>query len=327
MNAAVYTDEGSCTRRWKKTIEEVTMNYTDVRDALTGPIPSVHTPYTREGEIDYRSLARLLDAMLEAGARAVVLTAGDSHYEAMSDREVGDVTRFTAQHVNHRAFMVAADFCYDTKHAVAFARECAGMDVDMLMVKPPNWQQSPTPETLAEHYAAVSREIPVMMVTNIFIPRGPAFGLATVKATMRATDRVLAVKDDMGEAFARRLTTLVHDRWAVWAGGRKENHLNIAPYGAHGYLSTFLPLMPQVAWDYWNAWQDGRMADAIRIIKTIDIPFFDFVCKSFSSPNLAFHAIGEICGRTQRWRPKPYSSATDAEVELIREWLKERKLI
>lgn len=303
------------------------MQYHDVREALTGPIPTVRTPFTRDSEIDFRSLACLLEATLEAGARAVVLTAGDSHFEALSDREVGELTRFTVRHVNRRAFTVAADFCYDTKHAVTFGRECAEMGVDMLMVKPPNWQQSPSPESLADHYAAVGREIPVMMVTNVFIPRGPAFGMATVKATLRATDRVLAVKDDMGEAFARRMTALVHDRWAVWAGGRKENHLNIAPYGAHGYLSTFLPLIPRVAWDYWNAWQEGRLADAARIVRTIDMPFFDFVCGSFSCPNLVFHAMGEICGRAQRWRPKPYVSATDAEVERIREWLNARNLL
>lgn len=304
------------------------MNYADVREALTGPIPSVRTPYNRDGDLDFPSLARLLDASLEAGARAIVLTAGDSHYEAMSDREVGEVTRFAVRHVNRRAFTVAADFCYDTKHAVAFARECSEWGADMLMVKPPNWQRSPTPQTLAEHFAAVGREIPVMMVTNIFLPRGPEFGFATIKATLQATDRVLAVKDDMGEAFARHLTALVHDRWAVWAGGRKENHLNIAPYGAHGYLSTFLPLVPRVAWDYWNAWKEGRLADAVRIVETIDMPFFDFVCgKDFSSPNLVFHAMGEICGRTLRWRPKPYASATDAEMEKIRDWMKGRGLL
>lgn len=303
------------------------MNYTDVCAALTGPIPSLRTPFDRHGEIDYQALARMIEFDLAAGARALVLTAGDSHYEVLNDRQVGELTRFVVKQNNRRAFLVAADYRYSTSHAVAFGKECAEMGVDCLMVLPPDWPKSLTPESLADHYAAIGEQIPVMMVTNIFIPRGADFGLNVVKATLGRTDRVVAVKDDMCEAFARQLAVLVHDRWAVWAGGKKENHLNMALYGAHGYLSTFLIFAPRVAHDYWRAWQERRLADAVRIITDIDMPFFELITKRMLNFDLAIHAILEIYGLAQRWRPKPYTSATDAEMETLRNWLKEKGLL
>ena len=56
-----------------------------VRAALTGPIASVRTPFDREGDIDFSALRRIIDFDIEAGSKAVVLTAGDSHYFALSD--------------------------------------------------------------------------------------------------------------------------------------------------------------------------------------------------------------------------------------------------
>ena len=39
----------------------------EVRKALSGPWASVRTPFTRRGEIDYRSLYRMIDFAIEEG--------------------------------------------------------------------------------------------------------------------------------------------------------------------------------------------------------------------------------------------------------------------
>ena len=53
-----------------------------VREALTGPIASVHTPFNEDGSIDFDGLRRSIDFDIAAGSRTVLLTAGDSHYTA-----------------------------------------------------------------------------------------------------------------------------------------------------------------------------------------------------------------------------------------------------
>ena len=50
-----------------------------VRAALTGPIASIRTPFSRDGSIDYDGLRRMIDFDLEAGSKVSLLTAGDSH--------------------------------------------------------------------------------------------------------------------------------------------------------------------------------------------------------------------------------------------------------
>src|SRR5688500_14752521 len=114
----------------------------EVRKALTGPIGSVRTPFTRDGSIDFDGLRNTIDFNINAGSKTVLLTAGDSHYFILSDREMAEVTKVAAEHTAGRAMLVAADRYYGTSHAVEFAQYVRALGADVLMVMPPDWGQS-----------------------------------------------------------------------------------------------------------------------------------------------------------------------------------------
>jgi dihydrodipicolinate synthase/N-acetylneuraminate lyase len=193
----------------------------ELRARLSGPMPSLKTPFNRDGSIDFDGLRNLIDCNLAAGAKALMLTAGDSHYVALSEQEIAEVTLATIQHTAGRALVIAADRYYHTTQAIRFAEFARQAGADLLMVMPPDWGGSCTPATLAEHYRAVATVMPVMLVSNVFIARGPKFGLDTLRLVLDATDQVVAIKDDMCGEFARKMSLLVQDRWAVVSGGQK----------------------------------------------------------------------------------------------------------
>ena len=218
----------------------------EVREALTGPIASLKTPFTRDGEIDYPGLRRLIDGNLDSGSNSSLLTYGDSLFTLMTDDEIADVARAVAEHTGKRGLTVAADGGWWTGKTVEFARYCREVGVDVLMVRPPVWGASGTVETSVEHYAAVAAEIPVMLVTNIWAG-DTAKGLKTIEVLLDKVDGIVAVKDDMlGEFVVRKMTAMASDKWAVFAGGQKQNHLDIIHYGAVGYMSTFVSFYPPV---------------------------------------------------------------------------------
>ncbi|MDX9861740.1 MAG: dihydrodipicolinate synthase family protein [Rhodospirillales bacterium] len=293
-----------------------------IRDCLTGPVSSIRTPFLKDGAIDWDGLRRVIDFNIAAGSRTMLLTAGDSHYFALSDDEIAEVTRVTVQHTARRAMVVAADRHFNTGQAVAFARFCREVGADVLMVMPPDWAASGTPETLAAHYKAVSAEIPVMLVTNVFIPRGEAFGLAVVERALEAAPDVVAVKDDMLGPFARKMTSLVQGRWAVLSGGQKQNHLDIHPYGCDGYLSTFITFKPGIAHRYWAAIQRNDMAAAVEIIRTFDWPFFKWISALPGGFDAGIHGVLELAGICWRWRRPPYCSLSDEDMERLGATLK-----
>ena len=298
-----------------------------VREHLTGPIPSISTPFNRDGSIDFDSLRKMIEFDLDAGAKTILLTAGDSHYECLSDEEIAEVTRVTCEQTARRAMVVAADRLHSTTRAIEFAKFAKETGADVVMCMPPDWSRSCTAETMAAHYVAVSRHMPVMIVTNRFIPHGIEFGLRTVDIALNTSDNIVAIKDDMRTVFARKLCLLAHDRCAVFAGGQKEGHMNMWPYGCDGYLSTFCSFKPEVSDAYWAAIKSKDIAAAVRIIADIDMPFFDYVKNVPGCYDAGSKGVYELYGLAKRWRRPPYYSLNDSEMEQLAEFFRARKLL
>jgi 4-hydroxy-tetrahydrodipicolinate synthase len=294
-----------------------------VRQALTGPIPTLRTPFQRDGSLYLPGLRALIDRLLAAGAGSIVLTAGDSHLIALSDDEIAALTKATVEHVAGRALVVAADRQYHTRQAVDFARFARDAGADVVMVLPPDWGASTTVESLVTHYAAVAAELPAMLVTGPFLARGEAFGLQVVQRLLDEVPGVVSVKDDVCGAFGRRLSLLAHERWAVWAGGQKQNHMNAHPYGCPGYLSTFLGFHPETAHAYWRAIEANDLSAATAVIRDVDAPFFDHIRGVEGGFDAALHGMLELYGIAGRWRPPPYHSLTDTQMESLGQFLRD----
>ena len=294
----------------------------ELQDALASPVPSIRTPFLPDGSIDFEGLRDYVERCLANGARALLLTYGDSLYSVLTDDEIAGVTKTVVEQTQHRAVVVAADGMWWTGKTVEFARYCRELGADLLMVLPPDWAGSATPDRLVAHYSAAASELPVMVVTNYLAARGPDSGLQVIEKVYREVENVIAVKDDVGEGFGRRMTDMVHDRWTVLAGGQKQFHLYLAPYGCQGHLSTLMVYRPEVAHRYWDTVQRRDYIGAAEIVRQFDMPLFAILGKCHGSFDAGMHAWGELVGVCGRWRRGPYYSLNDAEVEALADQLK-----
>ncbi|MYC96725.1 MAG: dihydrodipicolinate synthase family protein [Caldilineaceae bacterium SB0661_bin_32] len=297
----------------------------ELRSLLTGPVMSVHTPFTRDGEIDYGSLRGLVDRGIDAGSTTMLLTYGDSLYSLLTDDEVAEVTRVVAEQTAGRAAVVAADRIWWTGKTVEFGRYAREVGADMLMVLPPDWAGSCTADTFVAHYGAVAAEIPVMVVTNVF-SRSHELGLEVLRRLRDEVPGVVAIKDDLVGVFARKMALLLHGHWAIISGGQKQNHFDLIHYGCDGYLSTFVTFAPQVTQAYWQAVQAAQWKEAARIIRDYDMPYFDYVLNVVGGFDAAVHGTYELFGLAQRWRRPPYHSLTDEQMEALSQLFVELKL-
>ena len=299
------------------------MDRDEIKARLSGPLASIRTVFHTDGMIDWEGIRRQVDFIVEGGSSAVVLTFGDSLFSIMSDTEVAEVTRVVVDQNRGRALVVAADRGWHTAKMAEFARFSREAGADVLMVMPPDWGGSCTPETLIQHYAHAAEAIPVMLVTNVLIPRGIATAMGTIERVRDTVENMVAVKDDWNDEFGRRLTQAVYGKWTVIAGGQKQHHLNALPYGCDAYLSTFMALKPKVAQEYWGAIQANRLSEAGRIVREIDMPFYDFLLSLPGGFDAGIHGALELFGIAKRWRRAPYYNLNETEMESLDGFFKE----
>lgn len=295
----------------------------ELREALTGPCPSVRTPFEKNGEIDWNGLRRQIDTVISAGAKNIILTWGNSLFSVLTDDEIAEITKFIVAHVNKRVIVVAATGTWWTGKAVDFAKYCVQLGADMLMVLPPDWAQSTTVDSLVGHNSAVGKHIPVMIVTNYLKYRPLAFSYNVIEALIERAPGVVALKDDVCGEFVRKVCLMAYEQWAIIAGGLKQNHMNMLPYGVNGYFSNFIIFKPELTWRYWHAILEGNIKTAAVIIRDFDMPFFDYNNNVRGSRDAAIHGILECAGLSKRYRRSPYYSLSDEEQEKLSAFMTE----
>ena len=298
------------------------MDTTPYKKALTGPCASIRTPFGKDGSIDYEALHKQIDFVIDAGASTVILTYGDSLFSLLTDDEIARLTKKCVEYVNKRVMLVAATGYWWTGKTRDFAAYSVEVGADMLMVLPPDWANSCTVETLVQHYAAAGEHIPVMVVTNYLIRRPQTFALEVIKSLYERVPQVVALKDDVTGTLVRKICLMTHERWALIAGGLKENHINMLPYGVDGYFSMHITFYPDIARKYWNAIKNGRMNDAIAIVRDYDMPLIDLLRSLEGGFDAGIHGVLEILGLGKRYRRAPYHTLTDVQMEKLEDFLK-----
>ena len=97
----------------------------ELREALDSPVPSIRTPFTANGQIDYNGVRSQVDFLIAGKARTLMLTWGDSMYSVLTDDQVAELARVVIEHNNGRAKVIAADKSWATPKAVSYAEYCS----------------------------------------------------------------------------------------------------------------------------------------------------------------------------------------------------------
>jgi dihydrodipicolinate synthase/N-acetylneuraminate lyase len=287
-----------------------------VKEALAGPVPSVVTPFNKDGSVSFEGLRGVVAFLIEkARAKTLLLTHGDSLFSIIDDDEVEEITSCVVKEAAGRAMVIACGKLWGTGKMLRFAEFCAGTGADLFIPFPPDWAHSLDTGLLYEYYAQAAKIMPVMILSNLGTGRGVP--LEVYEKLIKNGDSFVAVKDDMPPPYGRRLAALLDRRFGFLSGGRMENHLDVAPYGADGYLPAFNRFDPRPDDAYWDAYTSGDPARCARIINRLEVPFFDLCTEIPVHFSALISACMELYGICPRWRRPPYSSASDKDMERI----------
>lgn len=305
----------------------MTRKYYDVaavREAITGPVPSISTAFLENGELDWESNARNVEFLIDSGAKALLLTFGDSLLSVLRDTEVMELTKFVTEQAKGRAMVIGCGKPWCLQQTVEFAEECANTGCDVVIPVPPDWAQHCDSKMLKTYFATIGKIAPVMLLSNLMNGRGIPMDVVD---DLTPEEGIVAIKDDTPTPYGRRLGTATKEKFAYLSGGTFDGFLDVAPYGADGYLSVFFRAFPQVDHAFWKAYTEGRLSDAVAINEKYEVPFFKWCAANGANFDAGIRGMMEIAGITKRYCRMPYSHLTDKQLESLKVFLAERELI
>ena len=265
---------------------------TPILDKLQGSMVALITPMHSNGDVDWQSLANLIDWQIEQGTDVLVSVGTTGESATLSMQEHVDVIEFTMKQVGGRIPVIAGTGANNTVEAIELTQHAkqAGADAALLVVP---YYNKPTQEGLYLHYKAIAEavEIPQILYnvpgrTGVDMQNETVVRLADVK-------NIVGIKDATGDIpRGKALIDGLNGKIAVYSGD-DATAWELILLGAKGNISVTANVAPKQMSEVCEAALAGEQAKAQDLNQQIANLHNILFCESNPIPvKWALHEMG-----------------------------------
>jgi 4-hydroxy-tetrahydrodipicolinate synthase len=275
------------------------------------------TPFSEDGSLDTAAAASLASYLVDSGNQGLVISGTTGESPTTSDAEKEALLRAVLEAVGDRARVLAGVGTNDTRHTVELAEQAAKAGAHGLLVVTPYYNRPPDAGLIA-HFTTVAdaTDLPVMLYD---IPGRTGKRLSrAVLQRVSEHERIVAVKDATADIAATM--QVIASTGLEYYCGDDELVLPWLASGAVGHVGVATHLAPGLFAELAAAVDAGDLARA-RAVNARLSPVVDAVMNHTQGAIMAKAGLqlqGVLGTRITRL---PLPSATEAEVELLRDSL------
>lgn len=204
---------------------------------FSGSMVALVTPLDEAGEVDYASLASLVEYHIAAGTDAIVAvgTTGESATLTV-DEHVKVVTK-TVEFANGRIPVIAGTGANATHEAITFSKLFSGSGVAGCLTVTPYYNK-PTQEGLYQHYKAISEATDLPQILYNVPGRTAVDMLPETVARLAKLDNIVGIKDATGDLSRVQKTRELCGEDFIQLSGDDATGLEFVAAGGHGVISV-----------------------------------------------------------------------------------------
>ncbi len=302
----------------------------ELKELIKGPVFPIPTPFTDDFKVDYASIKRYVDFLIEGGAGTLMVTVGTSRFELLTTEEMMGVNGAVAEAARGRAVTIAANpITGPTTLSVEFARHAEDSGADLFLAIYPERYYSD--EAVCEFYRQLASSTSIgIMIHEMHMRSGiggpvPYLNYSVpLLVKLLGIDNVVGMKEeshDIGYAY-KIYRNFADSSIIVGGSGGMRNYLSAFHHGSTSYLVGIGNFAPKIEIEFYSAITGGDTERAKEIIFTHEDPFFDAAVPLGWHPSLkAAMEIKGLCNATER---PPMLMVDEAGRERLKEAMRER---
>lgn len=287
---------------------------TTIQDRLQGSMTAIVTPMHSYGEVDWQSLANLIDWQIEQGTDVLVTVGTTGESATLSMQEHADVMAFSVKQVNGRVPVIAGTGANNTAEAIELTQDAKRAGADAVLLVAPYYNK-PTQEGLYQHYKKIAESVDIPQVlynvpgrTVIDIQQSTVERLADI-------DNIVAIKDATGDLErGAKLIEAVQGRLTVLSGD-DATAIELVRLGAKGNISVTANIAPKIMSQIFAHALKGEFDQANALNQQIAHLHQDLFIESSPMPvKYALYKMGRIEQGIRlplTWLSSQYHSAID----------------
>ena len=252
------------------------MSASDLESAksrLIGPVVPMTTPIREDGAVDYEGLSKLTHFYVDSGIKVLIAAGTTGYCYALTGEEHRRAVETIVQASDGSAFVIAGVSHSGTMMSNRLADVCEKAGADALLMTPPYYHQTDSPEGVYRHYKSVAEN----HTLGLIVYKTPAMKLG-VDFFKRLADveHIIGIKDASGDYhFARECSIQLGERFAIISGGSMRYYLWHWVWGAKSYVTSIANLVPRIELDFFDHLQKRDLDAARKIVVEYEQPFFE----------------------------------------------------
>lgn len=161
-----------------------------------GIIPIPLTPFTDDGRLDEKSLARVAEFSVATGGTALLSTVNASEWQALADDERKRILKIVLDEVNGAIPVIAGVSAVSTTLSVDLAQHAEGLGAAAINAMPPRGIPFSDEDCFA-FYEALGEAVSIpVFVQNYYEPLGRPMSSGLIKRIVESVDNVRYVKEE-----------------------------------------------------------------------------------------------------------------------------------
>ncbi|NKN36101.1 dihydrodipicolinate synthase family protein [Agrobacterium sp. a22-2] len=231
-----------------------------------GVFPAVTTQFREDMSVDIDDTQRVQDALVKDGVNGLIVMGTCGENNSLDPEEKRTILKAAVEVVAGRVPVITGVSEFDTRRAIAYAKDAEKLGADGLMLLPA-MVYVPKPEELIAHFKSVAEatSLPIMLYNN-----PPAYRVNIGYDVLQALEGVANIKAVKESApDPRRFTDLFNvfgDRFELFAG-LDDVALEGLMLGAKGWVSGLTSAFPEESVQLVAAADRGDWEEARRIYR------------------------------------------------------------
>jgi 4-hydroxy-tetrahydrodipicolinate synthase len=176
----------------------------NLRPILSGTGVAIVTPFSKDHQVDFNALGKLIDFIIEGGVEYIVTLGTTGETPVLSKEEKMEIIRFTCAHINERVPVIVGIGGNDS-HAVANDLETYPLEKAVAVLSASPYYNKPSQEGLFEHYRLLSAASPKpILLYNVPGRTGRNITAATTLRLANEFENIAGIKEasgDMGQCM------------------------------------------------------------------------------------------------------------------------------
>lgn len=228
---------------------------------FSGVITALVTPF-RGGEIDYKSLANLLDDQLAANIDGLVVLGTTGESPTVESTERVQLWRFIKDRVGTKAPLIMGTGTNSTSSTIQLTQLAEELGADAALVVTPYYNKPPQ-RGLVQHFTKVAEAVNIpILLYNVPSRTITSLDLDTI-IHLSKLERIVGIKEATGNMELGKSIHRSCQQDFLLTSGDDATFLHLAAVGGAGVISVLSNLAPRAMKRMWEEVNNGAQAEVI----------------------------------------------------------------